>query len=144
MSQGEGTLQGRLEVRNDRRAIEQAEEVVLAVMNRLGYPKASLFAVRLALHEALSNAFRHGHRNLPPDLPVVVEYKATPDTVELGVMDQGPGYDPTGIPDPRLEENLERGSGRGLFLIHAYMADVRHNEQGNAITMTYHRPATAK
>jgi serine/threonine-protein kinase RsbW len=44
------------------------------------------------------------------------------------------------VPDPTLEENLERGSGRGLLLIRAYMSRVEYNDKGNRLSMTYTRP----
>jgi serine/threonine-protein kinase RsbW len=59
----------------------------------------------------------------------------------LAVEDQGPGFDPGSVPDPTLEENLERGSGRGLLLIRAYMASVRYNASGNRLEMIYERPS---
>jgi serine/threonine-protein kinase RsbW len=47
------------------------------------------------------------------------------------------------IPDPTLDENLERGSGRGLLLIRAYMASAEYNASGNALRMVYRRPPGA-
>lgn len=130
----------RLQVVNDPAAIDLAERRVIDAVAALGYPKASLFAVRLCLHEAISNAFRHGHRDLPHHTPVTLEFDARPDRVEIRIEDQGPGFDPAAVPDPTLEENLERGSGRGLLLINAYMAVAEYNPSGNALRMVYLRP----
>jgi serine/threonine-protein kinase RsbW len=44
------------------------------------------------------------------------------------------------VPDPTLEENIERGSGRGLLLIKAYMSSATYNAKGNKLTMVYQRP----
>lgn len=130
-------------VLNDRAEIERAEEAVLGAMEQMGYPRASLFAVRLCMHEAISNAFRHGHQGLPPDTPIHVHFEATSERVAIEVRDQGPGFDPLAVPDPTLEENLERGSGRGLLLIRAYMATAAYNQTGNALSMVYQRPSGA-
>jgi serine/threonine-protein kinase RsbW len=129
-----------LAVVNEPNAIEQAQAQVVAALEQEGYPKSSLFAVRLALHEALSNAFHHGHRDLPPTVPVTLCFRVARDTLELTVQDQGPGFEPSQVPDPTLDANLERTSGRGLMLIRAYMASVRYLDNGRLVEMIYRRP----
>lgn len=132
-----------VKVANDPAMIEQAVARVVNMVETLGYPKASLFAVKLCLHEAISNAFRHGHRNLPRETPVRLAFDADPHRVEILVEDQGPGFNPAAVPDPTLDENLERGSGRGLLLINAYMAVAEYSKAGNALRMVYVRPDTS-
>jgi serine/threonine-protein kinase RsbW len=129
-----------LSVANQPQAIEQAQVSVVQALERNGYPKASLFAVRLALHEAMSNAFQHGHRGRP-DLPVTLTYNVDAQQTQIMVEDQGPGFDPAAIPDPTLDENLERGSGRGLLLIRAYMSEAEYLGRGNVLRMVYRRPS---
>ena len=124
---------------NDRGAIEAFEDVLLERVERLGYPKTARFAIRLAVEEAITNAFVHGHRGLAEDLPVQVEYRADGSSVWIAVEDRGPGFAPEAVPDPTLEENLDKPSGRGLMLIRSYMTEVRHNERGNRLEMVYRR-----
>jgi serine/threonine-protein kinase RsbW len=131
----------RFELVNDRHAIDAVRDQIVEALGRLGYSDASSFAVRLAFEEAISNAFRHGHQGLPSDTPVTVEYRIGPEEVEITLEDRGPGFVPGDVPDPTLEENLDRPSGRGLMLIRAYMAAVEFNEAGNRVRMTYRRPA---
>jgi serine/threonine-protein kinase RsbW len=129
----------RLALPNERAAIDRAQDDLIAELEKRGYPKASLFAVRLAVHEALTNAFVHGHRDLS-DKPVRLEYTVGDDEAEIEIEDQGPGFDPASIPDPTLDENLERGCGRGLLLIRAYMAVAEYSHNGNTLRMVYKRP----
>lgn len=132
-----------LSVTNEPESIRSAEAQVVEAIERHHYSKASLFAIRLSLHEAVSNAFRHGHSTLPPLTPVRLTYLVRPDKVVLAVEDQGPGFDPKDVPDPTLDENLERGSGRGLLLIRSYMASAEYNRKGNRLEMVYTRPPEA-
>ncbi|MBS0197054.1 MAG: ATP-binding protein [Planctomycetes bacterium] len=132
-----------LSVLNEPESIRNAEAKVVEAIERHNYPKASLFAIRLSLHEAVSNAFRHGHSKLPPNVPVHVSYKVGNERIVLAVEDQGPGFNPDSVPDPTLEENLERGSGRGLLLIRSYMASAHYNRKGNRLEMVYKRPEEA-
>lgn len=134
---------GALTLLNDRLQIERAELAVLDAAERHGFAKASRFAIKLALEEAIANAFRHGHANLSPDKPVSVSYSVGPGEVRVSVEDQGPGFDPGTIPDPTLDENLENPSGRGIMLIRAYMTSVSFNTRGNRVDMVYRKPASA-
>lgn len=128
------------DVVNDPSSIDSAQNRIIEAIERFAYPKASVFAMRLSLHEAMANAFRHGHAALPATLPIKVSCAIGPDKVVMAVEDQGPGFDPASVPDPTLEENLERGSGRGLLLIKAYMASASYNAKGNRLEMVYRRP----
>lgn len=126
---------------NRRDEIDRAEESLLAALVRHGYGETSKFAVRLAVEEALSNAFHHGHKGLPTTTPVQFEYSVGPAEVHLSVQDQGPGFKPTDVPDPTADENLELPSGRGLLLMRAYMTSVEFAGRGNVLQMRYTKPA---
>lgn len=131
----------RVQLRNERAAIQSLEHRVLDAVAEAGYTEAARFAVRLALEEAVVNAFRHGHKSLPPDATIDVSWKVEGGRTTIAVRDQGPGFDPGGVPDPTLDENLECPTGRGLMLMRAYMTEVRHNERGNEVTMVFDRGA---
>jgi serine/threonine-protein kinase RsbW len=124
---------------------EQAHDVhaaLLGAAERQGYPAASLFAIRLALDEALSNAFRHGNRN-DPDKIVTVECFVDRDAVQLDVADEGDGFDPEAVPDPTADENIEIPSGRGIVLMRSFMTEVTFEPPGNLVRMRYDRPRDA-
>jgi serine/threonine-protein kinase RsbW len=103
-------------------------------MRFLGYPGKDIFAVRLALGEAILNAFRHGTQGAP-DKVVRVGYLVSPSEVVIEVDDDGPGFDPELVPDPMFGELSSRMSGRGLFLMRVYMSGVSFNREGNRVTM---------
>lgn len=131
-------------VHHAREEIDAVEDTIAGLAEAMGYGKAQRFALRLAIEEALVNAFLHGHENLSPDLPVRVDYEVQPDRVVVAVEDQGPGFVPAEVADPTLDENLEIPSGRGIVLIRAYMSDVRYNAKGNRIEMELRRAAESQ
>lgn len=133
--------QASIELANKREEIDRAEDVFLKAVERFKYPDAAKFALRLALEEAIVNAFRHGHKNLPPETTVRIEFKVAPDEIELAIQDQGPGFDPGTVADPTLDHNLEIPTGRGLMLMRAYMARVEYVGRGNRVEMVYRRSA---
>ena len=115
--------------------------------------------VGVALQEALRNAMQHGNLGLGLEVremdadalaAVVEERSRTPPfchrrvhvTAEVSrsravyvVRDEGEGFDATALPSPTDPVNLEKVTGRGLCLIHAFMDEVHHEGVGNQITM---------
>jgi len=134
------SMSGSARPRNNREEIDRVETDILNAVDACGYPPASRFALRVALEEAMVNAFLHGHRGLSESVPIEVQYAVSPAEVEVRVTDQGPGFDPGAIADPTSDENLELPSGRGLMLIRAYMTSVEYEMHGRRIVMKYTRP----
>lgn len=96
------------------------------------------FRVQVVLAEALANAILRGNA-ADPAKTVEVAATLTPELIRLAVTDQGAGFDPAGVPDPRAPGQLKAGKGRGLFLIRHLADEVGFNQQGNSIWMTFRR-----
>lgn len=121
-----------------------------------------LIRVAVALREALMNAIYHGNLEIGSELRekddkryyaliaerreqepyqdrrVHVYAKESHHQALYVIRDEGPGFDPSTLPDPTDPANLEKGSGRGLLLIRTFMDEVHHNPSGNEITMVKH------
>ncbi len=119
--------------------IDQAQRSLVLAAEQRGYDRASCFALRLALEEALTNAIRHGNRS-DPQKNVTVQYQVDAGRVVIEVEDQGEGFDPQSVPDPTRVENLEIPAGRGIILMRAYMTEVRFTAPGNRVRMIFVRP----
>ena len=126
--------------------------------------EAERMQVGVALTEAMNNALEHGNlevnsmireddleryfeliqeRRLESpyrDRRIHVEAKLDRDSARFVIRDEGPGFDPSSLPDPRDPANLERPSGRGVLLIRLFMDEVIYNDRGNEITMVKHAP----
>jgi serine/threonine-protein kinase RsbW len=107
---------------------------VLAEMAQAGFCEHDQFGVRLALEEAIVNAIKHGNRG-DPAKSVRVYYWVSSREIVTEVQDQGPGFNPSKVPNPLDPENLERPGGRGVFLMRRYMTFVQFNEQGNRVLL---------
>ena len=107
-------------------------------MRALGYPRRDTFAVRLALYEAVSNAFVHGNGRDRSKI-IHIRYLVTMTDVLLEVEDEGPGFDPSQVPDPTSSPYVDRPGGRGLLLMRTFMTWVRFNPQGNRVTLCRQR-----
>ncbi|HDZ68813.1 MAG TPA: ATP-binding protein [Phycisphaerales bacterium] len=103
---------------------------ILAELEANNFSQDDIFAVHLALEEALINAVEHGNK-MDSDKKLKIDYSVDPDKIEIYVTDDGSGFKPNAVPDPRYGENLYKTGGRGLFLIRSYMDVVEFNERGN-------------
>lgn len=113
---------------------EDAVETICSELESRNWSDADVFALRLALSEALQNAVEHGNHRAA-DKSVHLTGKIFDDYVLIEVGDEGAGFKTEDAPDPTLEENIGKISGRGLFLIRNFMTNVWHNEAGNIIYM---------
>ncbi|MBY0523697.1 MAG: ATP-binding protein [Gemmataceae bacterium] len=125
--------------------------------------ETSRVRVGVALEEALLNALFHGNlevssqlrqdndeayhkladerRQQSPYKDRRIHLKATLSRSEaiFVVRDEGPGFDPSTLPDPTDPENLGRTSGRGLLLIQTFMDEISYSRTGRELTMVKRR-----
>jgi serine/threonine-protein kinase RsbW len=119
-------------------SLEQARDIaedILSACQSHHFDEKDVFAIKLALEEALVNAVKHGNE-LDPAKRVKVQYRVSDQRADVTIEDQGPGFDPAELPDPTADENLCRCCGRGILLMRAYMSSVVFNPQGNKVTLT--------
>ncbi len=107
---------------------------ILSRLRQNDYSDDDIFAVHLAFEEAFLNAVKHGNK-MNPAKTVTVEYAVSPEKTTIAVTDEGRGFNPSGVPDPRVGDNLYQPEGRGLLLINAYMDVVEYNDRGNRVYM---------
>ncbi|XAL99234.1 ATP-binding protein [Phycisphaeraceae bacterium D3-23] len=115
-------------------AVDVLKHIVSAVEDA-GYRREAVFAIRLALDEALANAVKHGNDG-DESKTVTVEMDVNAERAIISVEDQGEGFIPCDLPDPTADENLSRPCGRGVMLMNAYMTHVTFSESGNRVTLT--------
>lgn len=131
-----------LELPSDLRMIEAAVTYLVGRLRAFAFGGSRLnLNFRVGVTEALANAVLYGNRR-DPTKTVRVEVSLDRNRVVLRVVDQGSGFDPDGIPDPTLPDNLQRPGGRGLFLIRQLMDEVEYNDRGNAVRLVLRREPT--
>ena len=129
-------------------SVNKAESTAAQFAARAGFNADERDNIAMAVREAAVNAVLHGNAH-DPAKKVFVVYERAGDALIITVTDQGKGLEPDCIPDPLSPENLMKGSGRGIFLIRAFMDEVRfrNTHPGTEITLIKHvghRPAKAK
>lgn len=128
-----------LELPSDLQMIEDAVAYLVRRCRAFDFEGSRLdLNFRVGVCEALSNAVIYGNRR-DPEKRVRVEVELSAERVTVRVIDQGGGFDPSGVPDPTLPEHLEEPGGRGIFLLHRLMDRVEYNERGNEVCLFLHR-----
>lgn len=117
---------------------KRVQEEIEILLKASQYGEHDIFAIKLAVEEALVNAIKHGNQ-LDQRKKVQITYRILPERFEIHITDEGTGFDPCDVPDPTTPEYLERPCGRGLMLMRHYMNEVAYNERGNSVRMCKQR-----
>ena len=118
--------------------ISELREICSSILRHarsFGYSDDDVFAVHLSLEEAIINAVKHGNR-ADCNKNVTIEYDIKPEKINVTVTDEGGGFEPENLADPRSGENIYKTGGRGVLLIKSYMDLIEYNQAGNSISMT--------
>jgi serine/threonine-protein kinase RsbW len=100
------------------------EEIVVDHLRNGGFTEKEIFGIKLAVEEALV-----------PNKTVQIGFTVNEEGFAIEIRDEGPGFNMEDVPDPTDPENLERPTGRGLFLMHAYMTECNFIPPGNVCRM---------
>jgi PAS domain S-box-containing protein len=102
----------------------------------------ALSRLRMVIEEALLNAWKHGnHQN--PHKTITVRWRFGND-FHLDVIDEGHGFDPSQLPDPRADANLDRENGRGIFIIRHFADSVNWMDNGRQLHVMFKKYQTLK
>src|SRR5688500_13128118 len=104
-------------------AVAEAAAAVSEFLNRVGISDEVAFGIDMAVREAVTNAVLHGNK-LDSAKIAEVDLKKTSELLEINVSDQGKGFNPAEVADPTKPENLLKTSGRGIFFMRNFMAEV--------------------
>ncbi|MEX0585391.1 MAG: response regulator, partial [Pirellulales bacterium] len=138
-------------------------EVRQIAVDRWLFTERDTLRFATAVDEALLNAYFHGNLQIEQALriqdairyygladerrtaePYVsrrirLQLEIGPEEVRVRVGDDGAGFNPAQLPDPRDPGFLERPCGRGVVLMRTFMDEVTFNETGNEVTLMKRR-----
>ena len=128
----------------------ESAEVVESAADQLaseaGLDDDQRFHIAMAVREAAINAILHGNE-YDATRQIEVTLENTGADLVISIADEGRGFNPDKVPNPLAEENLLRGSGRGIFLIRQLMDEVhfRQLHPGTELKMVKHlKPGAGK
>src|SRR5271169_4444061 len=101
-------------------SVNLAEEMCLRVAEAAGFGEDDCYRIGMSVREGVINAFHYGNQE-KPDKKIHLAVDLTQEKMIIHVMDEGKGFRLADVPDPLAEENLLSTSGRGIFLMRAFM-----------------------
>ncbi len=94
--------------------------------------------ILISVTEAANNAIIHGnHCDLTKEVTIAANLDSGSKILTIKIKDQGPGFDYNNLPDPTSPENLEKISGRGVFLMKQLADWVIFGEEGSLVELQF-------
>lgn len=106
--------------------LDVVQTVVTHLATLVGFGEDAIHYMSVAVRESVVNAIKHGNK-LDAEKRVDLEFTIADKALEVTIHDQGPGFDPTSIPDPLAQENLLKVDGRGIFFMKSFMDEVSYS-----------------
>lgn len=126
-------------------SVNLAEEMCLRVAEAAGFDEEVCYRIGMSVREGVINAFHYGNQERP-EKKIHLAMDITDEKLIIHVMDEGKGFKLKDVPDPLAEENILSTSGRGIFLMRAFMdefAVVPGRTGGAEIIMSKWLPGSA-
>jgi serine/threonine-protein kinase RsbW len=123
-------------------SVNLAEEMCLRVAEAAGFGEDDCYRIGMSVREGVINAFHYGNQERP-EKKIHLALDITPEKLIIHVLDEGIGFTLADVPDPLAEENLLSTSGRGIFLMRAFMDEfdvVKGRNGGAEIVMSKKLP----
>ena len=92
--------------------------------------------ILVALTEAVNNGLQHGNK-ANPGKHIEVTFKVKDNKIFFTVKDEGPGFDHTTLPDPTDPKNIEKPTGRGIFLMKHLADAVSFEDKGAKVILEF-------
>lgn len=93
--------------------------------------------IMISVTECVSNAIIHGNQQ-DVKKAVNIELRFLDDQLKFIIEDEGEGFDYNQLKDPTSPENLERPSGRGVFIMKHLSDEVYFENNGRKATLTFY------
>src|SRR5204862_7267322 len=101
-------------------SVNLAEEMGLRVAEAAGFGEDDCYRIGMRVREGVINAFHYRNQDRP-EKKIHPAVDLTAEKMIIHVLDEGIGFKLADVPDPLAEANLLSTSGRGIFLMRAFM-----------------------
>ncbi len=92
--------------------------------------------ILISVTEAVNNAIKHGNQNEQSKV-VALHMDQSNNHITFIIKDQGSGFDYTNLPDPTAPENIEKPTGRGIFLMRQLADKVSFEDEGSTVKISF-------
>lgn len=130
------TKEFKLTLESTPESITKVESFIDQIKEEVGFSDDIYGNMLIGLTEAVNNAIFHGNKK-DPEKKVYIAAEYLDNMLIFFIKDEGPGFDYNNLPDPTSKENLEKPSGRGIFLMKQLSDLVIFSENGSRLEVQY-------
>jgi len=93
--------------------------------------------IMIAVTESVNNAIMHGNKS-DKSKNVTLSLSLNQNIINFTIMDEGNGFDFQNLPDPTSPENIDKPSGRGIFLMKHLSDEVSFKNNGSLVQLSFY------
>jgi len=129
-------MERRIKIKSEIKNLRVVEKVVDDISAEVGIDSNNYGKILVSTMEAVNNAVVHGNKS-DVNKEIDIRFKYDEGRLKITVEDEGNGFNYNNVPDPTLPENIEKITGRGVFLMRKLADDVKFNKKGNKVTLIF-------
>lgn len=126
----------KIEITSQAENIVEVERFVDQLKDKLDISDELYGNILISLTEAVNNAIIHGNR-LDETKLVLLQCKKEGSVLSFTVNDQGEGFDYNNLPDPTDPANIEKLTGRGVFLMKQLSDQLIFSKGGTEVELQF-------
>ena len=93
--------------------------------------------IMIAVTESVNNAILHGNKN-DRNKNVPLSLSLNNNVINFKIKDEGIGFNFHNLPDPTSPKNLDKPSGRGIFLMKHLSDEVNFSKNGSLVELSFY------
>jgi serine/threonine-protein kinase RsbW len=117
--------------------ISIAEKLIDDVCLKYNVDEDNYGNILIAVTEAVNNAINHGNQQDPTKKVFMAVDYLSDRSLKFTITDEGKGFDYALLPDPTDPENIEKISGRGVFLMKNLADSIEFSNDGKTVEMRF-------
>lgn len=125
-----------LKINSNTQSLRLVERLIEDVCQVYGVNEDCYGNMLIAVTEAVNNAIHHGNQD-DPEKVVRIGFESDNSKLTFSITDEGPGFDYTNLPDPTDPANIDKISGRGVFLMQNLSDSIAFEQNGKRVLLGF-------
>lgn len=125
-----------MQIASQPESINLVEKLIDEIKNDNNVHEECYGNMLVAVTEAVNNAIQHGNK-YDAEKKVTISYEVEPDQISFIITDEGHGFDYLNLPDPTDPDNLEKLTGRGVFLMKHLADQIIFSDNGRVVELYF-------
>jgi len=125
-----------LKINSNTQSLRLVERLIEDVCQVYGVNEDCYGNMLIAVTEAVNNAIHHGNQDNPEKV-VKIGFESDNSKLVFSITDEGQGFNHLTLPDPTDPANLDKVSGRGVFLMQNLADSIEFEQNGKRVLLSF-------